>query len=194
MKIKLLIAVLAAAALPMAAQASEDNYVGINLGSATTTIKFDNQIFNNDQTSTASKIYYGHRFTPMLGIEAGATFQKKSAIFDDVPENNANFKTHSMYVAATGTFSVNPSFAFTAKAGAAFNTLKADILIVSGDVVNDTNYSETKTSLMYGVGVIWNITPKISVVAEAENYGNVFKEDGVKAKMAMVTVGARFAF
>jgi OOP family OmpA-OmpF porin len=194
MKIKLLIAVLAAAILPMTAQAGE-NYVGINAGGTTTTIESDESVFDSDQSSTATKIYYGHRFTPMWGIETGASFVRKSRVFDDVPESNANFKTRSMYVAATGTFPASSKFAFTAKVGATHNTIKLTTLeIDGGDAFSYQTESESKTSLLVGVGVIWNITNKFSLVAEAENYGKVFKEEGASAKMTMVSVGARFAF
>jgi OOP family OmpA-OmpF porin len=190
MKIKLLIAVIAAAILPMSAQAG-DNYIGVNVGSATTTL--ESAVFDNDQSSRATKFYYGHRFTPMWGIETGLSFQRQTGIFDDTPEQDANFKTRATYVAATGTFPVSSKFAFTAKVGATHNRIKVTTL-VGGDVAGTESFSESKTSLLAGVGMIWNITDKFSMVVEAENYGRVFKEDDISAKMTMVTVGGRFSF
>lgn len=185
MKISLMSAVLAAAALfPIAAQAGERNYIGGNIGSSETKYSADG-FGSRTNHETGAKAYYGHKFTPMWGIETGiATMGKEE-------QNSGNFRfslePRALYVAATGTWPLGSVFALTAKAGASYNKVTAKESFEADD-------SDDTVSPMVGIGAIFKLSDKVSLVVEHEYYGDMIKEDGGKVRSQLLSAGVRFHF
>jgi OOP family OmpA-OmpF porin len=186
MKLKLIIAVLAAAALPMTAQAGT-NYFGVNAGGAVTYVDASDEDFETDASSAAVKVYYGHRFSPVWGIEVGHT-QLGKAKFSDI-EDGVYIRTNASYVAATGTWAMGSKFSLTGKAGISHNRSRVG-------AEGAGSFGTKENSLMLGFGGILKLNETVSLVAEIESYGRVINESDVDARVnaAMVSVGARFAF
>ena len=185
MKTSLISAVLAAAALfPIAAQAGERNYVGGNIGAAETKYTVDGFDYRTAK-ETGAKAYYGHRFTPMWGIETGvATMGKEKQGSGGF---TASLEPSALYVAATGTWSFGRVFALTAKAGVSYNKITVKTSF-EGDDSDDT------VSPMIGIGGIFKLSDKVSLVVEHEYFGDMIKEDDVKVRSQMLSAGVRFNF
>ncbi|MES3020751.1 MAG: porin family protein [Pseudomonadota bacterium] len=181
MKKTLLIALLAVAASPFAAQAA-DNYAGVTVGR--TEHKLSAMGASLDDTGTGVKLFGGHQFTPMFGIEGGVAFLGEGTVGSGV--NTLTGKPRALYVAATGTWPVSPAFAITAKAGITHNRTK-----FTGGGASD---SDNVNSALIGVGVAYKLNANVSLVAEYENFGKVAKDQGVSLKSDMLSAGVRFNF
>lgn len=185
MKLSLISAVLAAAALfPIAAQAGDSNYFGANIGTSETRYTTDD-FGSRTNNETGGKLYYGHKFSPMWGIETGiATMGKDkqgSGAF------TASLEPRALYVAATGTWSFGRVFALTAKAGLSHNQVKFTSSFESDD-------SDDTVSPMIGVGAVFKLNNSIALVVEHEFFGDMIKEDGGKVRSQLLSAGVRFSF
>ena len=185
MKFSLISAVLAAAALfTVAAQAVDSNYFGANIGTSETKYTTDD-FGSRSNNETGGKFYYGHKFSPMWGIETGiATMGKDkqgSGAF------TASLEPRALYVAATGTWSFGRVFALTAKAGVSHNQVKFSSSFEADD-------SDDTVSPMIGVGAVFKLNDSIALVVEHEYFGDMIKEDGGKVRSQLLSAGVRFSF
>lgn len=185
MKISLMSAVLAAAALfPIAAQAGDRNYVGGNIGSSST--KYTSDDFGSRTShETGAKLYYGHKFTPMWGIETGVATMGK-----DKQGSGAftlSLEPTALYVAATATWPLGDVFSLTAKAGASYNRVNFTSSFEADD-------SEDTVSPMIGIGGIFKLSNRVSLVVEHEYFGDMIKEDGGKVRSSLLSAGVRIHF
>ncbi len=182
MKKTLLIALLAAASAPFAAQAQ--SYVGVNVGRSEQKLSSDGAGSESDN-ATGFRLSLGSAFTPNFGIEAG--FVKQGSIEVDVGGGNIAYsKPKTFYIGGTGTYAVSPVVALTAKLGVAWNR-------------TDFGYSGTsmmhrETAALVGVGATYAFTPAIMAVAEYENYGRIFDQNGTKIEGSMLSLGLRFNY
>ncbi len=183
MKKTFLIALVVAAGIaPYAAQAQ--SYVGVNVGRSEQKLSADG-VGSESDNATGFRLSLGSAFTPNFGIEAG--FVKQGSIEVDVGGGNIAFsKPKTFYIGGTGTYAVSPVIALTAKLGVAWNR-------------TDFGYSGTaimhrETAPLLGVGATYAFTPAIMAVAEYENYGRIFDENGTKIEGSMISVGLRFNY
>ena len=181
MKKNILIALIAAAAIaPVAAQA--ESYVGVSIGRGEQKWSADGDSIKDHDT--AYKFFGGYQFDTNFGIEGGWTDLGK---FEMTEDGGISSHPRVLYVAATGTYPLANGFALTGKIGAARTRTT---LAVSG-IGEGT---ETKTTLLLGVGGTYAITPTVQAVAEYEYFGKVFNDDGLTMKPSALTVGVRFKF
>jgi OOP family OmpA-OmpF porin len=176
------LAVIAAAALPVAAQA-ETAYVGAGLGSAqqTASIKDFGTVKERD---LAVKVFTGYNFDENFGVEAGFSDFGK-AEFNSRGDGN---KARSFYAAGTATLPLAERWALTGKLGIAKNRSKV-VVRGEGDI------KDKKTDALIGIGATFAVTKQISAFLEYENYGNVGKPvNGSSLKVAVLSTGIRFSF
>jgi OmpA-OmpF porin, OOP family len=149
MKKNLLIALFAASALvPGAAQAAR-GYAGVNVGRSLQEVTDDEfSDYSSKDKGTTTKVYGGFQFTPVFGIEGGLVDMGK--VKEDGTDDSS--RSHSLYVAATGTWHVQERLALFGKVGAASTRTK----IESPGFGSDT---ENKATPMVGVGISYGFTP-----------------------------------
>jgi len=172
--------------------AAQGAYVGVNA------VKNKNKLTLEDDgsfkdTSTNFKLYGGYNFNQNFGLEGGyADLGKAKLTFvDGADTTNFKVKGHSFYFAATGTLPLNEQFSLFAKAGLSFNRVKID---ATENGVFAASKSYNRTSPLIGVGASYKFSKEWSVVAEYENYGKTFKEDGDHIKTSGFSIGARYSF
>lgn len=183
MKKLALIAVVAALAVPFAAQA-DGSYLGVNVGSAKQKVSVNGN--SGSARDTAAKVYGGYNFDKNFGVEAGyADFGNAQKTLADGTSFNA--KSHAFYFAGTATAPINDQFAVFAKLGVTANRSK--LSSSSGG-----NTTKNNTDAMIGVGASYAINNQLSAVAEYENFGKVAKGNGGDIKAEMYSVGLRYKF
>ena len=184
MKKNILFALIAAAAIaPVAAQAA-DTYVGADVGRGNQKLTVEG-VGSLKDNATAFKVYGGYEFNANFGIEAGYADLGKSSVGGNGMTITAN--PHSLYLAATGTMPLAERFALTGKIGVAKTRTDVTATGASDDHTN-------QTSLMFGVGTSYAVTPTVMAVVEYENFGKVIDQDGVNLKANTLSVGVRFKF
>ncbi len=182
----------ATAAMLIAAPAFAQGYVGLGIGSASLTglegTESGVTFSGGNSAKTSVKIFGGYQITPMWGVEAQyATLGKRELVgsFNNSVVFTESFKVSQFSIAATGTLPLTNSFALIGKLGASANSAK-----FAGE-------SESATSLMYGIGVSYKITPAIAVRAEYEDFGKISKESGVNnssVKAKNFSLGLQYSF
>lgn len=175
----------AALAMPLFAQA-QNAYVGVNAGNAE--LKLSGDYGSGKEDKTGYKAYAGYDFNKNFGVELGY------ANFGKLKERDAgvsvSMETSAVYLAATATLPVNPQFSAFAKVGASQNRTKA---VLSGFGERYSG-SKDKTAAMFGIGAAYHFNQNISAVAEYENFGKTYNEDGAKLKASLVSIGVRYKF
>lgn len=174
-----------ALALPLFAQA-QDAYVGANVGRSE--LKLSGDLGSDKEDKTGYKAYAGYDFTKNFGVEAG--YADLGKLQDRESGVTGTLKTHTFYLAGTGTLPINDQFSAFAKVGVAHNRTKANI---SG-FGESFSGSRDKTAAMFGIGGAYNFTQKVSAVVEYEDFGKTLSEDGIKLKGNLLSVGVRYKF
>lgn len=183
MKKIVLIATVAALAIPFAAQA-EGSYLGLNVGSAKQ--KYSVTGSSGSASDTGVKVYGGTSFDKNFGVEAGyVDLGNAKKTFNGV---DVSAKSNAFYVAATATAPINDQFAVFAKLGVTANRTK--ITSTSAGVNSKFN----NTDAIFGVGASYAISKELSAVAEYENFGKLAKGSGANLKADMFSVGLRYNF
>ncbi len=172
-----------AAAAPAAASPW---YVGAGVGHAEQ--KFEADGYSDTLSKTAFNLNGGYKVNQNIAIELGyANFGKTSGGDSNV---SASVEPSSVYVAAVGSYPLNPQFAVYGKLGAASNRTKLSARIGT-DSFSDT---QTETTLVAGIGASYTVAPNVDLTLEYMNFGKVLKGDGVSVKASQITIGARFSF
>ncbi|NHZ64382.1 outer membrane beta-barrel protein [Massilia genomosp. 1] len=181
MKNKLALALLAAAAVPMAAHA-EGSYVGAGIGRAEQKVAINNFGTYKD-TDVGVKVFGGFNFDKNFGVEAGYTDFGKI----EYGNTGTGTKGRSFYAAGTATLPLGEKFALTGKLGVAKN--RAKLQMRGGDV------KDQKTDALIGVGATYAVTKNIAAYVEFENYGNIAQPaGGGSLKVTVLSTGMRFSF
>lgn len=196
---KKLLSACAVAAAFVSAPAMAQGYIGLGLGSSSIS-GYDQTVLGakfsgGDTTKTSFKILGGYNYTPNWGVEVQYTALGKRAISvtptlpGTINTNSLDFSQLGLY--GTGTLPVNGSFSLFGKLGLSANSGKATDTGGGSD-------SETNTSLSFGVGASYKLTPNLTVRAEYEDFGKVIKADpqnnigDVKASNFSVSLLYRF--
>lgn len=177
---KVLTACAIAAATLAAAPAFAQGYIGLGAGSSSVRGVDGNQgiapnsVTGGNSNKGSFKLYGGYQFTPNWGVEAQYSDlgNRNFSILNGAGALVApgSYKTSQFSIAGTGTLPLNSSFALFGKLGVTSNTVK-----ISAAGIADRG---TKTSLLAGLGVSYNITPALSVRLEYEDFGKLTKDDG----------------
>jgi OOP family OmpA-OmpF porin len=185
MKKTIFVALIAALAAPLAAQA-EGAYIGANVGRAEQ--KVDVEGYNFKESTTAYKLYGGYNYTQNFGVEVG---------FADLREAEKTgggarvaSEPKSVYLAATGTLPLNEQFSLFGKVGVASTHVKVS---ASAAGFSDS-VSKNRTSPYIGIGASFALNKNVSFVAEYENFGKIAKDGGDHIKADFVSAGVRYAF
>lgn len=183
MKQALIIAALLAA--PLAAQA-EGVYLGANLGRA------EQKVYaapaSLKESSTAYKVYGGYQADQYYGIEAGYADLGKVDISGGGASVAAEPKV--VYLALTGSVALDSQFTVFGKLGAGRSNAK----ISARQGARYDSVSDHQTTGVFGAGLAYAFSPKLSFVLEYENFGKVAKDDYSNLKVDMVSAGVRYKF
>ncbi|MDB5964883.1 MAG: hypothetical protein JWQ72_1383 [Polaromonas sp.] len=126
-----------------------------------------------------TKIYGGYQITPNWGVE----LQYSDLGTRNVVATSAagavlvtgGFKTSQYSVAGTGTLPLGSSgFSLLGKLGVTSN--KANLSLNGGGVTATTNGNQS--SLLAGLGVLYNFTPALAVRLEYEDFGKMTSGNG----------------
>ena len=189
----------AVAAMFVAAPVFAQSYIGVGVGSATVS-GVDQTIppialTGGNSSKTSLKIFGGFKFTPNWGLEAQYSDLGKR---DLVLRNGAaqigtgSLKASQLSIAATGTLPLASNFSLFGKLGVSANSAKASLTAPA--VGFAATSSDNKSDLMFGVGVLYDITPKIAVRAEYEDFGKFSSGGGSSIRANNFSVGLQFAF
>lgn len=161
-------------------------YVSASVGSAKQKLSVDGSSIT--ESDTAFQITGGYRFTPNVGVEVGYTNLGKAEVSGQ--GLTASSKPQSIHLAVTGAWNFTPEFAVTGKLGAAHTRTKLE---GSGAGYSESE-TESRTSLVYGIGVSYAITPNVAVIAEYQDFGKIIKDNGADLKAHVVSAGVRYSF
>jgi len=126
-----------------------------------------------DSNKASVKIYGGYQITPNWGVEAqyADLGNRDFAIRNGagVPLATGSLKATQFSIAGTGTLPLANNFSLFGKLGISSNHGK-----ISAAGISDRG---SKTSPLIGVGALYNVTPKLAVRLEYEDFGK-FSNDG----------------
>lgn len=183
---RITLAVVAAISCNLALAAEPGAYVSASVGSAEQKLSVDG--INVTKSDTAFQIAGGYRFTPNVGAEVGYTNLGKAEI--SAQGESASSKPQAIHLAVTGAWNVSPEFAVTGKLGAAHTRTKLGFR----DAFGSGSQTESRTSLMYGVGASYTFTPYVAVIVEYQDFGKIVDRDGASLKAHVVSAGVRYNF
>ena len=190
---KLIVALLAAGAAMSTAQAQMVQpaprfYLGLALATADHSYSVDNiKVTSHDGYSGNIKFFGGYEIDPMFGLEIGYT-DYRNAGFDyfapGVPSGHGTSDGNSYYLAAKAQYPINNQFLVYGKLGAerSRRNLKE---------VGFFNQGDSADGLYVSLGLQYNLSPQIGLLAEYERYG---KSKDFGAKADSWTIGARYSF
>ncbi|HEX8784772.1 MAG TPA: porin family protein [Telluria sp.] len=190
---KLIVALIAATAAMSAAQAqttqtSPRTYVGVGIASADHNYSSVNglNVTDNDGYSGNAKIFGGYELNQNWGAEIGYTDFRNSNFNYNVAGVNGRGASDgsSYYLAGKYQYPINDQVAVYGKLG-----VERSLRYVKDVGAFDQSYNDT--GAYASVGVQYNFTPQVGVVAEYERYG---KEKDFGAKPDAWTIGARYSF
>lgn len=121
-------------------------------------------------TATAYRIAGGYQFTPIWGAELSYADLGKSSgngAYLGFPFN-VNFKATALQLSGTGTYAINQAFSIFGKVGVVNSHTTVDTTVPG---IIATSAGATKTTVGFGVGVVYNINPHIGIRAQYENLG-----------------------
>lgn len=157
---------------------------------------------SKDQTDTGYKLTLGYRFNPNLAVEGsfadlGKFHYSYTGTGASTGESGEmDYKVRAWTLAAVGSLPLTGQFSVFGKIGAAATKAKlnADINAPSLGFVGSVNDSQSRTSLLWGVGARYDFTETFGIRTEYENYGRVGNEDTGRAKASLFSVGLDVRF
>lgn len=169
---------------------AQSAYVGVN--AAWTQQKVSGDGISRTEDGAGGKVYLGYDFNPNVGIEAGYVNFGRASYRNDNNSVRLRTKPESLYLAVTGTIPVSEQFSVFGKVGASANRVRLDTDIFP--VGFHDSDKKSRTTAMVGVGLSYAISNTTSLVAEYENFGKVYNENGDHLKADLASIGVRFRF
>lgn len=150
--------------------------------------------FTCTDTAVAFGLDGGYQFNERFGMELGYVNYGTTKTSGPVLASTLEISQEKSGVkaSATASFPVSSSFAFTAKLGAAFNSLNTISTVSPGPII--PKYSITSTSLAYGVGIKYNINETIALRAQYENLGKIGDDTTGIDTLTLMSVGISYSF
>lgn len=155
-------------------------YVGLNLGQA----EFDTNCragFACETDDFGYKIYAGGRVNQIFGVELGLID------FGKVARLGGDTKAYGLNLSLVGTIPLGEMATIFGKVGTTLARTN-----VSSSIPGYAQGREDDFGLSYGLGVGFNVTPRVQVVGEWERHRLDFK-DGAES-VSLYTVGLRYRF
>ena len=174
---KKIFAAAAIAAAFVATPVLAQSYIGFGVGSAKIsgadgTIPAGVTMSGGNTSKTSVKVYGGFQFTPNWGVEAQySDLGNRNLTFAPAGSGTGSLKASQFSIAGTGTLPLAANFSLLGKLGVSANRGKIDS-------TNFGSSSFNRTELMAGVGVAYNITPKLAVRLEYEDFGKFSNSGG----------------
>lgn len=182
----ILAALLAASVFSPAAQAADNasSYIGISAGSVDQKVSVTS-IGSGKDSSTAYKVYGGFPFDNRFALELGYTDLGKVEAGSGI--NSVSAHPKALTAAIVISQPLGDKFAVNGKLGLASTnpTLRANNIKVDHG---------SKSSLLAGVGVSFNITKQLTLLVEYESYGTLVEHQNVTLKATMASAGIRYRF
>ena len=183
-KMKNILSACAIAATVIAAPAFAQGYVGVGFGSSSASGFDQGPIAGGNASKASVKIYGGFQFTPNLGLEAQySDFGKRDITNAGV--GVGSYKANQFSIAGTGTLPLNAGFSLLGKLGVSANTAKGSNALVG---------SNKATSLMFGLGAAYNLSPAMSVRAEYEDFGKIGKAGNSDVRASGYSISLKYGF
>lgn len=190
---KIIVVLLAAGAAMSAAQAQTAQtplgvYLGLGLASVDHSYSVSPlTVTSHDSFSGNIKFFGGYEIDPIFAVEVGYTDYRNAGFnyfAPGVPSGHGTSDGNAYYIAAKARYPITPQFEVYAKLGPEHSrrNLKE---------VGFFNQGESRTYFYGSVGVQFNVTPQIGLLAEYERYGKT-KDYG--AKPDSWTIAARYSF
>ena len=182
-------------------------YVGGSIGQSMT--KFDNEFRNYDpavaesseKTKTAYKVFVGYNVNQYFAVEGGyADLGKPTYKYtESTGTGKSTQKESAWFVAAKGTLPINEQFNVFGKLGLTYNKVKGSWNDSYGQPDSNVSYSNTRSSVLYGIGAEYNVTKQIGIRLEYEdfgNFGNKFDsgDETGRTKTSMWSAGIAYKF
>ena len=183
------LALLALSLATLSSAASAQFYVGGGVGtskstgfSGTTAVTATTNVtVTGDNNKTSWKLYGGYQFTPTWGLEAqysnlgnrSASFAFSGAV---VGTGALSARAQQFSLAATGTLPLSNNFYLMGKLGASRNIIGS--YNGTAGPANVSRGASTKTGLLAGLGVGYNITKNWGARIEYENFGKFASSNG----------------
>ena len=182
----ILTGLLAAAALSPAAKAADNatSYMGVSAGRVEQKVSVTN-IGSAKENTTAYKVYGGFPFDNRFALELGYADLGKIEAGSGI--NSVSAQPKALTAAVVISQPLGDKFAVNGKLGLASTnpTLRANNIKVDHG---------SKSSLLAGVGVTFNITKQLTLVVEYESYGTLVEHQNVTLKATMASAGIRYKF
>jgi OOP family OmpA-OmpF porin len=190
---KLIVALLAAGAALSAAhaqtvQTTPRTYLGLALASVDHSYSVNGlTVTSHDGFNGNVKFFGGYEIDPMFAVEIGYTDYRNAGFnyfAPGVASGHGTSDGNAYYIAAKAQYPVNYQFTVYGKLGAerSRRNLKE---------VGFFNQGDSADGLYASLGLQFNLTPQIGLLAEYERYGKT-KDFGAKADSW--TIGARYSF
>ena len=157
--------------------------------------------FSKDFNQIGYKLFAGYNFNQYLALE-GAYVDLGNAnsttTFNWAGNHykaKSNFAHSSFNVAAKGTFPLHEQFNIFAKLGLSLNHRKiSSEFQINNELEDQGEFSETRTSPLYGVGAEFLPVRNIGVRVEYENFGKFGKNDAGATKVDLWSLGVSYKF
>ncbi len=104
---------------------------------------------------------------------------------------SVKLRTQTIYAAAVGKLPFTPSLSGHGKLGLAVNHSKANATVVFDGETDSDSVTETKSSVLLGLGLAYQFTPTLSGLLDYTYLGKVSDAD---FKVSMVSLGLRYHF
>lgn len=189
---KRIVALLAATAAVTAAHAQTAQtpvgaYLGLGLATADHSYSINGvKVTSHDGYSSNIKAFGGYEIDPMFAVEVGYIDYRNAGFnyFGAAGNGHGTSDGNAYYLAAKAQFPINAQFTAYGKLGAerSRRNLKE---------VGFYNQGESEDGLYASIGVQFNLTPQIGLLAEYERYG---KSKDFGAKADAWTIAARYSF
>jgi opacity protein-like surface antigen len=144
-----------------------------------------------DKSGSGYKAYLGYHVNPAFSVEAlvydVGTFSG-SVNLPGTGLVNAAFKTTGFGLAGVVNLPLGPSAELLARLGAGSNKMK--VSLTSGSLVGSD--SETKTHLLWGIGMGFKLNPNLSLRAEIDGTAGTYADEKFQATLLSLGLSLRF--
>lgn len=173
----------AQAATPVAPQA----YLGFDAGQASHKLVAED--YPTDKAhKTSVKLYGGYNFNANFGVELGSV--DLGRFYRDDGDFGVDMKTRAVYAALTGSVPLSAQLSLFGKLGVTKNRTKIKSMTFDGYQTDIRN----ENGGMFGLGVSYLVVPHVSLVAEYENFGKLYKDRFMHLDVHTFSAGIRYTF
>lgn len=165
----------------------KDSDVAVTGGTTSTVTK--------NETSTGYKLQLGYQFTPNFALEGGYVDLGKvnatNAITGPAGSLRGDVAATGWNVMAVGFLPATEKLSFLGKIGTIYSTTKGDYSTTGAVVLSGaSSYSKSEFNVAYGVGLQYNISSKLAVRGELENFVDLRAADGgSKRTVGLYSIG-----